>query len=140
MKEIPDEIFYQMVDLTLSDPVPLKDADLNHPFIYDREYGVFYVSSGMHVVAMANILAWRKGANNVRALLKANHELQAEVKEKTYSSSDKYQLLADHYLLNMKGTAMGSSISNFILIGKLSNLNEQEKIILGRHEIRELNQ
>lgn len=138
MKEITDEMFYKLVDYKMSEPIPLLKADLNIPFIYDRNFGVFYVDSGMHILGMALLYCWKFDCNSKRDLLIKRPELKEDMKN-CFGIDSQYQFLADKFLLESKGAAMGSSVSNYILIGNLSNLNEQEKIIFSRYEIRELN-
>lgn len=138
MKTITDEQFYMLVDYKMSEPVPLRKADLNEPFIYDREYGVFYIEPGHHILGMSMLYAWKKGYLSVYKMKKN----EPEIKEKLssfYSGIDRYQYLADEFLLHCKGTAMSSSVANFILIGELSNLNEEEKIVFGNYKIQTLN-
>lgn len=137
MKPITDEMFYQLVDMRMSEPVPLKDADLNEPFIYDRDFGVFYVDSGYHMLGMAMLFAWKHNFTTVFELKRGNEKIAADIKANSFGSSiDKYQYLADRFLLDFKGTAMSSSVSNHLLAGSEKNLNEQEKIILGRYDIQ----
>lgn len=137
-KEITDEMFYLLCDYRMSEPIPLKDADLTSPFIYDRDYGVFYVDGGYHQLGMALLFAWRHGALSVRQLLKENSDIKKRVSERSHSSSGKYEYLSECFLLDLKGTAMGSSVASHLQVGRIRNLNEEEKQIIGRYEIQEL--
>lgn len=137
-KVITDEMFYLLCDYRMSEPVPLKDADLGEPFIYDRDYGVFYVDGGYHQLGMALLFAWRHGALNVRQLLKENPDIKKLVSERSHSSSGKYEYLSECFLLDLQGTAMGSSVSSHLQVGRIRNLNEYEKQIIGRYEVKEL--
>lgn len=135
---ITDEMFYQLCDYRMSEPLPLKDADLTEPFIYDRQFGVFYVDSGYHMLAACLLYAWRHGEISLRELMKSDLEFKTKVKENSYSSQSKYEYVANLYYLDLKGTAMGSSVGDAIEFGRLSNLNEEEKQIFGRYRTREL--
>lgn len=136
MKEITDEMNWAMVDCYVSDPVPLNEADLSKPFVYDREWGIFYVPSGYHQSVQCMLLAWRKGYPSIIDLLINDPDLEAEVKEKTYSSAGKYSYLADKFL-ELQGTAMKSSIGDKLQVYSLKNLNFNEKAKFQHFEIFE---
>lgn len=137
-KKITDPMFWQLCDNRMSEPVPLKDADLSQPFIYDREYGVFYVDGGYHLIGMTMLYAWRHGYEKIRDMMNTEPNFKEKVKENSYSSISKYEYISNLYLLELKGTAMGSSVGNAIEFGRLSNLNEIEKQIFGRYNTREI--
>lgn len=116
---ITDGIWWAMCDANMSDPVPLEQADLTQPFVYDRKYGVFPVSKGSHQVAMSLILAWHLGfKNGVRV---------AENLKLSYSDGT-----ADHYLKNIEGTAFLSSVGKNVCAGHKTNLTEKEKDYFGK--------
>ena len=125
-----------MVDCYVSDPVPLDEADLSKPFVYDREWGIFYVPSGYHQSVQCMLLAWKKGYPSITDLLINDPELEAEVKEKTYSSAGKYSYLADKFL-ELQGTAMKSSIGDKLQVYSLKNLSFNEKAKFQHFEIFE---
>lgn len=115
---ITDQMWYAMCDANMSPPVPIDQADLNKPFIYDRSYGVFSVASGSHQIAMSLLLAWKnQEKNGVRV---------AEKLGLSYSHGT-----ADYYLQHIQGTAFLSSVGKRICAGKKSNLNELEKEYFG---------
>lgn len=53
-----------MCNAKMSLPSSIDQADLSKPFVYDRSYGVFFVPSGSHQVAMSLLLAWKNQEKN----------------------------------------------------------------------------
>ena len=107
-----------MCDAGMSLPEPLETADLTKPFVYDRKYGVFPVIRGNHQVAMSLLLAVHKGYKNG---VDASEKMGLEYSHGT----------ADHYLVNITGTAFLSSVGKCITAGSKNNLNEKEKDYFG---------
>ena len=135
IKKITDEMFYTLVDLNISEPVPLKDADLDKPFVYDPEFGVFYVPPGVHVIAMATFYCWKHNQLNKFHLLRENSDLKEEIEKSCHGINDTYQYLADKFI-DLGRTAMGSSLTSFILTKDLKSLNENEKRCFGNKDVR----
>ncbi len=107
MSKFTDKQFWAMCDAHMSRPVPLNDADLSRPFVYQRGYGVFYVPGGCHPAAMSLLLAFNHGYLNAIDLAS---ELNLE-----YSSAT-----ADRWLEETPGAAFKSSVGKRIQAGKLS--------------------
>lgn len=116
---ITDRKWHAMCDAHMEEPIPLEQADLGKPFVYDRKYGVFPVSKGSHQVAMSLLLAWQYELKN--------GVLVSEKLNLSYSHGT-----ADHYLKNTVGTAFLSSVGKSVCAGHKSNLNEKEKDFFGR--------
>ncbi|MEQ1312190.1 MULTISPECIES: hypothetical protein [Acinetobacter] len=115
---ITDQMWNAMCNAKMSLPSSIDQADLSKPFVYDRSYGVFFVPSGSHQVAMSLLLAWKnQEKNGVRV---------AEKLGLSYSDGT-----ADYYLEHIQGTAFLSSVGKRICAGKKSNLNELEKEYFG---------
>lgn len=113
-----DEQYYQLCECNCSMPVPLHEADLTKPFVYDRKYGVFYVPSGLHQLTMATLLAFHHG------LIKPLH---LENKLETKSSRFGISVAADYWLEHTQGAAFKSSVSPKIQIGRIKNINYFER-------------
>jgi len=112
--EITETMFWKMCDFGMSHPVPLKEADLYQSFIYERRFGVFYVSPGCHQGAMSLLLAWQ-------------HECTSgiHVAEKlglVFSSGT-----ADHWLEHTDGAAFRSSVGKTIQIASFKKLTILER-------------
>lgn len=116
---ITDRKWNAMCDVNMSEPIPLEQADVSKPFIYDRKYGVFPVPNGSHQVAMSLLLAWQYDLKN--------GVLVAEKLKLSYSHGT-----ADYYLKNTQGTAFLSSVGKNVCAGHKNNLTENEKEYLGR--------
>lgn len=56
-----DEQWWKMCDCHMSDAVELSTADINRPFVYQRDVGLFYVPFGMHHAAMSLLYAFHHG-------------------------------------------------------------------------------
>jgi hypothetical protein len=108
-----------MCNANMEEPIPLEQADLTKPFVYDRRYGVFPVPRGSHQIAMSLLLAWEHGLKN--------GVLVAEKLKLSYSHGT-----ADHFLKHTEGTAFLSSVGKSICAGSKANLNEKEKDYFGR--------
>lgn len=115
MKQLTQEQFWASCDSNMSRPVNLQKADLGKPFVYDREYGLFYVPSGYHASALALIYAWKKGKERAYEL---------EIK----SLSDAADKLMEEY----QGVAMRSSVGKTVQAFLPSSLNEEEKDFFGK--------
>ena len=122
MKELSQEQIASLEDYKMTLPIPLKDADLGEPFIYDRRYGVFYIQGSYHLSGTAMLYAWSQGAKNSFDFLMDTGLNAGKQSEK--------------FLLDLEGTAVGSSVSSFIEIGRLKNLNEEEKQIFSNFQLK----
>lgn len=115
-----EEQFWKMCDAHMSDPVPLKNADLSKPFVYERQYGIFYVPCGMHPLAMSTLLAFQHGCNDA-----------VDVAEKLglrMSSGT-----ADRWLETTAGACFKSSQSKKISTWSAKSLNAFERRIFTKH-------
>ena len=113
-----DEQWWAMCDVNMSRPVALREAILTHPFVYDREMGLFYVPFGYHQAAMGTLLAF--GMGEVRAYTAA---------EKLGLRFDSGQL-ADRWLEG-PGRCFRSSVSARVKAGCPGNLSKAELRIFG---------
>lgn len=129
INQISDLMYYEMIDKNMSDPEPLDIADLTKPFIYDRDWGVFYIRPGLHQMAMCVLYAWRHGYPSIQRMLQEEPDFEKIAKINNRRSDSEYYYIAELYILELKGTAMGSSTSDYIQIGWLDNLNTEEKQI-----------
>lgn len=113
MFEPTDEQWWKMCDAHMSHPVSLIEADLSHPFVYDRELGLFYVPFGYHQAAMSLLLAF---TINEICVVDAAEKLGLN-----YSSDE----MADRWL-ESKGRCFKSSISLTVKAGFKGNLSFAE--------------
>lgn len=135
INDIDDEMICEMHDTYMKKPVSIDLADLTKPFIYDRDWGVFYIVPGQHQMCMSILYSWRFGHSSVRSMIRNDPEFKARVKANSYSSNSKYSFIADLYLLELEGTVISSSVTDFVQIGKLKNLNQKEKTIFSNFQI-----
>lgn len=112
--EVTREMWWKMCDVHMSRPVPLHEADLTRPFIYERSWGVSYVPSGFHQVAMSLLLAFQHG------LL---HGIDVSEKLKLDFSSG----TADYWLEHSPGAAFLSSVGKTIQVGNPKGLTIFER-------------
>jgi len=105
-----DEQWWLMCDCGLSLPEPISKADLSKPFIYDREYGVFYCNFGTHYLGMWCLLSFQDGIEN----LPSDHHVAA-----------------DKWLSDKSGRAFKSSVSRGVFAGKIGCLNAIERRFFG---------
>lgn len=117
-KKLTQDQRWRAIDTHMSDPIPLKDADLTKPFVYDREYGVFYVAGGYHPSAMSLLLAW-------------HHGYEDPIDYAMDNNLDYYYDTADKWLKETKGAAFKSSVGKRIQAGPRSNFTLGELKILG---------
>lgn len=110
--DITDEMLWAMCDL-MSDPIPLVQADLTKPFIYERQWGVFYTPFGRHQAAMGLLLAWQHDCKRA-----------AHVIEKLGISHDR---AADYWLEHTPGAAFRSSVGKKIQVASIKGLTIQER-------------
>ncbi len=101
-------------DMGMSEPLPLAEADLARPFVYERKHGVFYVPGGMHPGAMSFLLALQHGAPTGVDV--------ARVLGLRYSGGT-----ADHWLEHTPGAAFRSSVGNHIQIATGRDLTVLER-------------
>lgn len=113
-RDFTDKMHWKMCDANMSSPVPLAEADLCKPFVYDRRFGVFYVPMGHHQSAMSLILAWHHDCDDG---IDVSEKLGLE-----YSSGT-----ADHWLEHTVGAAFRSSVGKLIQIANFKNLTIQER-------------
>ena len=113
MLEITDEMNWALVEAGMSSPIPLSKAIRTKPFIYCREYGLFYVDSGSHQVAASLLLAWSNGFKNI---------LQAGEHFGMHSLSE----LSEKWLEVTDGALILSSVGKTPYANSRRNLNFQE--------------
>ena len=105
----------KFIEFDIEGPYPLVQADLTRPFVYERNYGVFYVPFGMHQAAMSLFLALQHGCNS-----------GIEVSEKL--GLDYYSnCAADYWLENTPGAAFKSGCSDKVFVGSVESMTFQEK-------------
>lgn len=114
---ITDEMFWGMCDCHMSDPVPLGEADLSRPFVYERRWGVFYVPFGYHQSAMGLLLAWQHGCHKVW-----------QVTERLGIAHDG---AADYWLQHTPGAAFRSSVGKRVQVATPKGLTVQERRLFG---------
>ena len=119
MKCFTQNQWCKMVDSHMSRPVPLNKADLTKPFVYQRGYGVFYVSGGYHPSAMSLLLAFNHGYRNGVSYANDNNL--------EYS-----QGAADQWLRETDGAAFLSSVGDNIQVGNNLNMTEQRYFLEGQ--------
>lgn len=114
-----DRQWWAMCDCHMSRPVPLTRAAITRPFVYCREYGLFYVVRAYHQAAMSLLLAWQHGLDR-----------GVDVAEKLgleYSHGT-----ADRWLELTPGAAFMSSVGEGkIEVGREGNLNRHELRVFG---------
>jgi len=114
-------------------PHELVSHAVTKSFVYDREYGLFYVSFGHHSIAMANILAWHEGFDN------AAQAYQSEsLKEKMNCSRMDSQKMAEYWIENYAGAAFRSSVARKIVVNDFNCLNEAEKVMFTSENARSI--
>lgn len=121
---VTQEMWWKLCDGNLWEPIKLQDADVSKPFVYDRKFGLFYVSMGYHAHVMRFLLGLHMSMNHKELeqfMIKEIGEYSA-----IYSSfcTNEY---ADYYLKNFSGTAFKSSVGTKILCGRFENLNYTER-------------
>lgn len=118
MKALTDEQWWEIADYA-SSPVELtEEANDNDKFyVYDREFGYFIVGCGHHQIVMAHLWAFRSG---YPTFFDAANAL---VKYDSHALADKW--------LEMPGTCFHSSMGRNPTVWRKSNLNFNEKRILG---------
>lgn len=111
----------QFCDFGMSQPVPLAVADLSQPFVYERQYGVFYVPGGYHPSAMSLLLALQLGCESG---VDAAKSLKLQYSDGT----------ADHWLENTPGAAFRSSVGKRIQVANGRGLTVLERRLFGDFE------
>lgn len=101
----------------MSLPVPLEQADLSRPFVYERQHGVFYVPFGKHQRSMSFLLALQHGCDS-----------GVEVAQKL--GLDYPELTADHWLEHTPGAAFRSSVGKCNQIGSSKGMTPLERRLL----------
>lgn len=115
---ITDKMWWKMCDFHMALPVPLKEADLTQPFVYERKWGVFYVPMGMHPGAMSLLLAFQHGLTSG---IKVADKLGLAYSDGT----------ADYWLEHTPGAAFRSSVGDKIQTGRFDGLNVREHRLFG---------
>lgn len=115
-----DAQWYKMCSLDMSLPVPLHHAAVSKPFVYDRKWGVFYVPNGHHQSAMALLLAFRNGFDDIT---KYRQALGLSTCYLTVEMADQY--------LTLEGTAFRSSQGSSVMAFNPQLLNHTERRLLG---------
>lgn len=115
---ITDKMWWEMCDFHMDVPVPLSEADLTKPFVYERKWGVFYVPMGMHLGAMSLLLAFQHGCDDGMAV---GEKLGLRWSEGT----------ADYWLEHTVGAAFRSSVGKKIQVANTKGLTVQERRMLG---------
>jgi len=110
--------WWAMCDANMGLPVPLREADMSRPFVYERAHGVFYVPMGSHQHAMSVLLAFQHGLCKG---LEVAEKLALEFSHGT----------ADHWLESTPGAAFRSSVGKKVQAGKPGNLTVIERRRLG---------
>lgn len=116
-----DEQWWSMCDACMSMPVPLAQADLSKPFVYDRQYGVFYVPMGYHQTAMSVLLAFQHGLTKG---VDVSEKLELRYSEGT----------ADEWLRATPGACFRSSVGKKVQAGQRGSLSVIERRIFGEVE------
>ncbi len=116
--EFSDERWWAMCSANMSMPVPLHKADLTKPFVYAREFGVFYVPIGHHQLAMSTLLAWQHECVKPVDVAK---KLGLRLSDET----------ADRWLQHTPGAAFKSSQSGQVMAGRRGSLSVVERRHLG---------
>lgn len=116
-----DEQWWAMCDAHMSLPVPLAEADVTKPFVYDRRWGLFYVPFGQHQFAMSILLAFHQGSTDAIAT--------ADALGLSYSDGS-----ADYWLEKTPGAAFRSSVGKKVQAGPRGNLTVIERRLLGELE------
>jgi hypothetical protein len=108
----------KLIDLGLSDPMELSQADLTRPFVYERQFGVFFVPPGYHSNSMSFLLALQHGCESGPDV--------AEQLGLSFSSGT-----ADHWLQHSPGAAMRSSVGKRVLVATGRGLTPLERRLFG---------
>lgn len=116
--ELSQRQWNQFCDFCMSHPVPLAEADLSKPFVYERRYGVFYVPGGMHQSAMSFLLALQQGCEDG---IDAAEKLGLSYSDGT----------ADRWLEHTPGAAFRSSVGKRVQVGSGKGLTVQERRLFG---------
>lgn len=108
---------YKLIDYRLSDPVPLHEADLTKPFIYDRKWGVFTAPFASHAAGMALLYAFHQGLDDPLDLALSDDLIN-------YPGN-----AAEQWLAEFPGTCFYSGVSHkgSLVVHKLSSLNAIER-------------
>lgn len=107
------------IDLHISYPIRLSEADLSRPFVYEREYGLFYVPGGYHQAAMSLLLAIRHDCEDG---IDVAEELGLEYLCGT----------ADYWLEHVSGAAFRSAVSPVIQVATQQGLSIEERRLFGK--------
>ena len=104
----------EMARCQMAEPLPLAQAKLDQPFVYSRQYGVFYVPARYHQIAMTLLLAFQQGL--------ASGEDVAAAMKLPYPDGT-----ADRWLEETPGTAFKSSVGSRIQVGHIRKLSLEER-------------
>jgi len=111
---LSDRQFNAACELCMSEPVPLAQADLQKPFVYDRAIGVIFAPMGYHQAVMGLLQAIQMGLED---------RIDAAEKLGVRDLGD----VADHWLEHTPGAAFRSSVSRKIKVGTGKGLTPLER-------------
>ena len=118
--ELTQHQWNKFCDFNMSQPIPLQEADLTRSFVYERQYGVFYVPGGYHPSAMSFLLALAHGCEDgIEVATKLNLD---------YSYGT-----ADYWLENTPGAAFKFSVGKTIQVANGKKLTILEKRLFGNY-------
>ena len=93
-------------------------ADRTRPFIYARDYGVFYSGAGSHQIALSLLLAFQRGCEDG---VEVAEKLKLEYPNAT----------ADRWLDETPGAAFRSSVGRRVQCKRRGSLTAIERRLLG---------
>lgn len=102
----------------MAGPYRLKDIDISRPFVYDRDYGAFYVPFGCHPAAMSQLLAF-------------HHDQCDGIDVGEFLGLQYSHETADAWLRDIPGTCYRSAVGAGITAGRPGNLSAGELRLLG---------
>src|SRR5690349_12220083 len=112
MKKLTEAQLYKARDMGMSEPIPLRKADLTQSFVYARDYGVFYVLPCHHQQTMALLYAWDNGQEcPYRWETKRLHGLNPHLYNADVSD------MADYWVDGQQFCAYKSSVGKKIQLG-----------------------
>lgn len=133
MKELTSAQERWAFSANMEGPFELNAQAISHGFVYDREYGLFYVSFGHHPIAMANILAWHEGFDNAAQAYQSE-----DLKQKMNCSRIDSQKMAEYWIENYPGAAFLSSVAKKIIVHDFNLLTPQEAALFNTSNSRSI--
>lgn len=122
LKEFTKEQWWAICDY-VSQPEPLVKADFDYPFLYVRGYGLMYVSSGYHQIAMATIYAFEHG---LEAAGDGLFELNMSIEEMAEALLEEYPGVA--WMSNVGSRGIEANSLNFAERTYLKEVTYLEKM------------